>query len=106
MTSHPTSGGFCFCHHNFRKSSHQTGWLFYYEDNMNDKMNKEKILKTIRRSAKKLHRNPTLRDLAEAGISRHVLVDRCGSLGKALATVGLKAIGAGVPHTDSTLLLD
>ena len=30
--------------------------------------------------------NPTLRDLAEAGISRHVLVDRCGSLGKALAT--------------------
>jgi hypothetical protein len=73
---------------------------------MNAKMNKEKILKTIRQSAKKLRRNPTLRDLAEAGISRHVLFDRCGSLGKALATVGLKAIGAGLPHADSTLLLD
>jgi len=47
--------------HNFRNRATQTGWLFYYEDNMNDKMNKEKILKTIRQSAKKLHRNPTLR---------------------------------------------
>jgi hypothetical protein len=69
-------------------------------------MNKEEIMKTIQRCAKKLRRNPTLRDLAAAGISRHVLADRCGSLGKALAAVGLKAIGAGLRHTDSTLLLD
>jgi hypothetical protein len=69
-------------------------------------MNKEEILKTIQRCARKLRRNPTLRDLAEAGISRHVLADRCGSLGKALTAVGLKAIGAGLTHTDSILLLD
>jgi hypothetical protein len=69
-------------------------------------MNQEEILKTIQRCAKKLRRNPTLRDLAAAGIGRHVLADRCGSLGKALTAVGLKAIGAGLTHTDSTLLLD
>jgi hypothetical protein len=70
-------------------------------------MSKDEILKAIQRCAKKLRRNPTLRDLhVMTGVSRHVLCDRWGSLRKALSAAGFAATGHGFPQTDSALLLD
>ena len=70
-------------------------------------MSKDEIIKAIRRCAKKLHRNPSLRDLRLiAGISEQVLYKRFGSLRKALESAGLEATGPGFGLPESTLLLD
>lgn len=70
-------------------------------------MTKEKILKDIRSCAKKLKRNPSLRDLRlMARISEMVLYKRFGSLRKALEAAGLQAQGPGFGQQESTLLLD
>lgn len=70
-------------------------------------MSKEEILKAIRSCAKKLKRNPNLRDLRlMARISEQVLYKRFGSLRKALETAGLQAMGPGFGQQESTLLLD
>lgn len=70
-------------------------------------MNKDEILKAIQRCAKKLQRNPTSYDLRKmAGITKHVLSERCGSLRQALTSAGLQPAGHGFPQAHSTLLLD
>ncbi len=70
-------------------------------------MTKEKILQAIRSCAKKLKRNPSLRDLRLiAGISEQVLYKRFGSLRKALEAAGLQPAGPGMGQQESTLLLD
>ena len=54
-------------------------------------MSKQQILKAIRLSAKKLGRNPSLRDLRQLGrVSEQVIYKRFGGLGRALAAAGLK----------------
>jgi hypothetical protein len=70
-------------------------------------MTKEEIVKAIRVCAKKLNRNPNLRDLRLiAGVSEQVLYKRFGGLAKALATAGRQATGPGFNQPDATLLLD
>ena len=70
-------------------------------------MSKEEILRAIRSCAKKLKRNPNLRDLRLlAGISELVLYRRFGSLRKALESAGLRPAGPGMGQQESTLLLD
>jgi hypothetical protein len=67
---------------------------------------KNDILNAVRQLAKKLRRNPSLRDLESHGISRNEVAKRCGNLARALASVGLKPTGVGFPQTDAALLLD
>lgn len=70
-------------------------------------MTKPQILRSIRLCARKLHRNPGLRDLRHlAGISEQVLYKRFGSLRNALEAAGLKPSGPGIGQQESTLLLD
>jgi hypothetical protein len=69
-------------------------------------MNKEEIVKTIQKSARKLRRNPTLREVEAAGVTRGILYDRWGGLGNAMAAAGLTTTGAGFLRPDSTVLLD
>jgi len=52
-------------------------------------MNKEEIMKTIQRCAKKLRRNPTLREVEAAGVTRGILYDRWGGLGNVMSAAGL-----------------
>jgi hypothetical protein len=74
---------------------------------MKKEVRKEEIVKSIQKCAKKLRRNPTSRDLQTlAGISRHIVTARCGSLAKALRAAGLKPAGVGHEQTDASLLLD
>ncbi|HEY4675584.1 MAG TPA: hypothetical protein VIJ01_00395, partial [Candidatus Angelobacter sp.] len=70
-------------------------------------MTKPQILQAIRLSAKKLGRNPNLRDLRLLGrVSEQVIYKRFGGLGRALAAAGLEATGPGFSLPESTLLLD
>jgi hypothetical protein len=74
---------------------------------LRENMTKEKILQAIRSCAKKLKRNPSLRDLRlMAGISELVLYRRFGNLSKALVAAGLQVSGSGFGQQESTLLLD
>ena len=70
-------------------------------------MTKQQILSSIRLCARKLKRNPGLRDLRlMAGLSEQVLYKRFGSLRKALEAAGLRPSGPGIGQQESTLLLD
>jgi HNH endonuclease len=70
-------------------------------------MSRQKILRSIRLCARKLKRNPGLRDLRLlAGISEQVLYKRFGSLRRALEAAGLQPSGPGIGQQESTLLLD
>ena len=70
-------------------------------------MSKQEILKAIRVCAKKLGRNPNLRELRRlAGINESELYRKAGNLKKALAAAGLKAGGSGFYAGNSELLLD
>jgi hypothetical protein len=64
------------------------------------------ILKIIRRSAKKLKRTPTLRELAALGIGWSVIESRWKNFSNALAEAGLEATGNGFHYSVSTLLKD
>jgi hypothetical protein len=68
---------------------------------------KQEILKAIRVCAKKLGRNPSLRDLGlMAGISTKAVNRQLGGLRKAFELAGLEAIGPGFSPPESVLLLD
>ena len=70
-------------------------------------MNKQEILKAIRVCAKKLGRNPGLRELRQmGGVNETELYRKLGNLKKALAAAGLKASGSGFYSANSELLLD
>jgi hypothetical protein len=69
-------------------------------------MTKQEILKAIRKCAKKLHRNPTMRELKAVGVTSHFVMSRWKNLLNALTAAGLEAAGSGFRHPDSTLLLD
>ncbi|HET8889372.1 MAG TPA: hypothetical protein VFQ41_10750 [Candidatus Angelobacter sp.] len=69
-------------------------------------MNKAEIVKAIQKCARKLRRNPTLREVEAAGVTRGILYDRWGGLGNAMAAAGLTTTGAGFLRPDSTVLLD
>ncbi|HEY7405819.1 MAG TPA: hypothetical protein VIB39_20000 [Candidatus Angelobacter sp.] len=69
-------------------------------------MSKEEILKAIQACAKKLGRNPTLRDLRLAGITGTQLYRKLGNLKKSLTAAGLKADGPGFSVDRAELLLD
>ena len=70
-------------------------------------MTKEEILKAVQVCAKKLGRNPNLRDLRKlAGVNESELYRKLGNLKKALTAAGLKAGGSGFYAGNSELLLD
>jgi hypothetical protein len=70
-------------------------------------MTKEEIVKAIRLCAKKLHRNPNLRELrAMAGVQTKHVYKRLGSLSKALQAAGLEGIGPGFSPAEETVLRD
>jgi hypothetical protein len=70
-------------------------------------MNKQEILKAIHVCAKKLGRNPGLRELRQmGGITEAAITKHFGRLSKALAEAGLEAIGSGFEVAASALLLD
>jgi hypothetical protein len=70
-------------------------------------MNKQEILKAIRVCAKKLGRNPSLRELRRmGGVNETELYRKLGNLKKALTAAGLKASGSGFYSSNSELLLD
>jgi hypothetical protein len=70
-------------------------------------MSKQEILKAIRVCAKKLGRNPSLRELRKmSGINETELYRKLGNLKKALTAAGLKAGGSGFYAATSELLLD
>lgn len=70
-------------------------------------MTKEEIVKAIRVCAKKLHRNPSLRELrAMAGVPAKHVYKRLGSLRKALQAAGLEGIGPGFSPAEETVLRD
>ena len=70
-------------------------------------MTKEEIVKAIRVCAKKLHRNPSLRELrAMAGVTTKHVYKRLGSLSKALRAAGLEGIGPGFSPAEETVLRD
>ena len=70
-------------------------------------MSKEEILKAIHVCAKKLGRNPSLRELRNmAGVNEQALYRKVGSFKKALGEAGLKARGPGFCADRSELLLD
>jgi hypothetical protein len=59
-------------------------------------MTKEEIVKAIRVCAKKLRRNPSLRELrAMSGVTTKHVYKKLGSLSKALRAAGLEGIGPG-----------
>jgi len=70
-------------------------------------MTKEEIVKAIRVCAKKLRRNPNLRELrAMAGVPAKHVYKRLGSLRKALQAAGLEGIGPGFSPAEETALRD
>jgi hypothetical protein len=70
-------------------------------------MNKQEILKAIRVCAKKLGRNPGLRELRQmGGVTEAAITKHFGRLSKALAAAGLEAVGSGFEVPMSALLLD
>ena len=70
-------------------------------------MSKEEIVKAIRACAKKLGRNPNLRELrVMTGINEAALYRKLGNLKKALMAAGLKVSGSGFYSGRSELLLD
>ena len=70
-------------------------------------MTKEEIVKAIRVCAKKLHRNPSLRELrAMAGVTTKHVYKKLGSLRKALRAAGLEGIGPGYSPTEEAVLRD
>src|SRR5580765_7118534 len=70
-------------------------------------MTKQEILKAIRACAKKLKRNPSLRELRQmGGVTEAAIAKHFGRLGKALAEAGLEATGSGFEVPMSALLLD
>ena len=70
-------------------------------------MTKEEIVKAIRVCAKKLHRNPSLRELrAMSGVPAKHVYKRLGSLRKALQAAGLEGIGPGFSPAEETVLRD
>jgi hypothetical protein len=70
-------------------------------------MTKEEIVRAIRVCAKKLHRNPSLRELrAMAGVPTKHVYKRLGSLSKALRAAGLEGIGPGYSPAEETVLRD
>lgn len=70
-------------------------------------MSKEEIIQAIQRCARKLRRNPNLRELhAMAGVPAKVVWKKFGGIGKALEASGLKASGSGFTESEETLLLD
>jgi hypothetical protein len=70
-------------------------------------MTKREILKAIRACAKKLKRNPSLRELRQmGGITEAAITKHFGRLKKALEAAGLDAVGPGFEVPMSALLLD
>ncbi len=70
-------------------------------------MTKEEIVKAIRVCARKLHRNPSLRELrAMSGVTTKHVYKRLGSLRKALQAAGLEGIGPGFSPAEETVLRD
>jgi len=70
-------------------------------------MTKQEILKAIRACAKKLKRNPSLRELRQmGGITEAAITKHFGRLRKALEAAGLDAVGPGFEVPMSALLLD
>ena len=70
-------------------------------------MNKQEILKAIRVCAKKLRRNPSLRELrAMSGVTTKHVYKKLGSLSKALQAAGLEGIGPGFSPAEETVLRD
>jgi hypothetical protein len=70
-------------------------------------MTKEEIVRSIRMCAKKLHRNPSLRELrAMTGVTPKHVYKRLGSLRKALRAAGLEGIGPGFSPAEETVLRD
>ena len=70
-------------------------------------MTKEEIVKAIRVCAKKLRRNPNLRELrAMAGVPAKHVYKRHGSLRKALQAAGREGIGPGFSPAEEAVLRD
>jgi len=70
-------------------------------------MTKEEIVKAIRMCAKKLRRNPNLRELrVMAGVPTKHVYKRLGGLSKALRAAGLEGIGPGFSPAEGTVLRD
>jgi hypothetical protein len=70
-------------------------------------MTKEEIVKAIQVCAKKLRRNPSLRELrAMSGVQTKHVYKRLGSLRKALQAAGLEGIGPGFSPAEETVLRD
>src|SRR6476646_11287834 len=70
-------------------------------------MTKEEIVSAIRVCAKKLHRNPSLRELrAMADVRTKHVYKRLGSLSNALRAAGLEGIGPGYSPAEETVLRD
>ena len=70
-------------------------------------MTKEDIVKAIRVCARKLRRNPSLRELrAMAGVQTKHVYKRLGSLRLALRAAGLEGIGPGFSPAEETVLRD
>lgn len=67
----------------------------------------KEILAAVKMCARKLGRNPNLRELqAMTGITEKILWTRFGGLAKALGAAGLEASGSGFSANEATLLLD
>ena len=70
-------------------------------------MTKEEIVRAIRVCAKKLRRNPNLRELrAMSGVTTKHVYKKLGSLRKALQAAGLEGIGPGFSPAEETVLRD
>lgn len=70
-------------------------------------MTKEEIVRAIRVCAKKLRRNPSLRELrAMTGVTTKHVYKQLGSLSKALRAAGLEGIGPGFSPAEETVLRD
>jgi hypothetical protein len=70
-------------------------------------MTKEEIVRSIRVCAKKLHRNPSLRELrVMADVPAKAVYKRLGGLSKALQAAGLEGIGPGFSPAEETALRD
>lgn len=70
-------------------------------------MTKEEIVRAIRVCAKKLRRNPNLRELrAMAGVTTKHVYKRHGSLRQALRAAGLEGIGPGFSPAEESVLRD
>jgi hypothetical protein len=70
-------------------------------------MTKEEIVRAIRVCAKKLRRNPNLRELrVMAGVPAKHVYKRLGGLSKALQAAGLEGVGPGFSPAEGTVLRD